>query len=76
MNADVTLKSIQFWIKPTAIMQFADVLEKSELPNCIVGTDNGAVVVEMDYDPREIVHAKQISELQGLAGILHHEHLD
>jgi len=76
MNADVTLKSIQFWIKPTAIMQFADVLEKSELANCIVGTDNGAVVVEMDYDPREIVQAKQISELQGLAGILHHEYLD
>ena len=76
MNSDVTLKSIQFWIKPTAIMQFADVLEKSELPNCIVGNDNGAIVVEMDYDPRDIVQAKQISEFQGLAGILHHEHLD
>ena len=76
MNANVTLKSIQFWIKPTAIMQFADVLEKSELPNCIVGTDNGAVVVEMDYDPRDIAQAKQISEFQGLAGILHHEHMD
>jgi hypothetical protein len=75
MNVNVTLKSIQFWIKPTAIMQFADVLEKLELPNCIVGTDNGAVVVEMDYDPADIVQAKQISELQGLAGILHHEHL-
>ena len=76
MNSDVTLKSIQFWIKPTAIMQFADVLEKSELPNCIVGTDNGAVVVEVDYNPRDIVQAKQISEFQGLAGILHHEYLD
>ncbi len=76
MNANVTLKSIQFWIKPASIMQFADVLEKSELPNCIVGTDNGAVVIEMDYDPIEIVQAKQISELQGLAGILHYEHLD
>ena len=76
MNADVTSKSIQFWIKPTAIMQFADVLEKSELPNCIVGTDNGAVVVEVDYDPRDLVQAMQISELQGLAAILHHEHLD
>ena len=76
MNANVTLKSIQFWMKPAAIMQFADVLEKSELPNCIIGTDNGAVVIEMDYDPREIVQAKQISELQGLAGILHYELLD
>ena len=76
MNANVTLKSIQFWIKPTAIMQFADVLEKSELPNCIVGTDNGAIVVEMDYDPRDIGQARQMSELQGLAGILHYEHLD
>ncbi len=76
MNVNVTLKSIQFWIKPTAIMQFADVLEKSELPNCIVGTDNGAIVVEVDYDPADKEDVRHISGLQKSEMMLHYENVD
>lgn len=76
MNVSVTLKSIQFWIKPTAIMQFADFLEKSELPNCIAGTDSGALVVEVDYDPANKEDVRHISGLQKSEIMLHFENVD
>ena len=72
----MTTKSIQFWVDPNGIIQFADLLEKSELPNCIVGTDDDAVVVEVDYEPGKSKQLQHIADLQELEVTLHHEYLD
>jgi hypothetical protein len=76
MKVNVTSKSIQFWVKPNGIMQFSELLEKSDLLNCIVGTDNGAVVVEVDYDSADSKELTLISDLQKSEIILHHEQID
>lgn len=72
----MTTKSIQFWVVPNGVLQFAEQIEKSELVNCILGTDSGAVVVEVDYDPASSAEAGHISSLQQLDTILHTEHVD
>ena len=69
-------KSIQFWVAPNGVLQFADLIEKSELVNCILGTDSGAVVVEVDYDPANDKETGHISSLQQLEVILHREHIE
>ena len=57
----MTTKSIQFWVAPTGVLQFAELIEKSELVNCILGTDSGAVVVEVDYDLASTTETGHIS---------------
>lgn len=72
----MTTKSIQFWVAPNGVLQFAELIEKSELVNCILGTDSGAVVVEVDYNPASTTETGHISSLQQLGIILHMEHVD
>ena len=72
----MTTKSIQFWVAPNGVLPFAELIEKSELVNCILGTDSGAVVVEVDYDPASATETGHISSLQQLDVILHLEHVD
>lgn len=72
----MTTKSIQFWVAPNGVLQFAELIEKSELANCILGTDSGAVVVEVDYDPANEKETRHISSLQQLEVILHREQIE
>lgn len=66
-------KSIQFWVEPNGVLQFAEFLEQAEFANCIVGTDDDAVVVEVDYDPRELSQMQSISDLKEAEAVLHYE---
>lgn len=76
MSESTFTKSIQFWVAPNGILQFAEAIEKSELVNCILGADSEAVVVEVDYDPASEKEAGHISSLQQLDVIMHLEHVD
>ena len=60
---EISTKSIQFWVKPDGIMRFSALLEKSDLLNCIIGVDSGAVVVEVDYNPDDEKETQHISAL-------------
>lgn len=48
-------------------------MEQSEFANCIVGTDDDAVVIEVDYDPRDLAQVQHISDLQDAEEVLHYE---
>jgi hypothetical protein len=72
----IITKSIQFWVEPNGVLQFAELLEKSELANCLLGTDSGAVVVEVDYDPASEADAGFLSSLRQEEFILHLEHVE
>ena len=73
---EIFTKSIQFWVKTDGIMRFSALIEKSDLLNCIIGIDSGAVVVEVDYNPEDEKEAYHISTLQQWDIILHHEFVD
>ncbi|MBL7690704.1 MAG: hypothetical protein JNM41_03860 [Flavipsychrobacter sp.] len=76
MSESTFTKSIQFWIDPVGIMQVAEIMEKSEFANCIVGTDDDAVVIEVDYDPRDLAQVQHISDLQNAEEVLHYEFIN
>jgi len=69
-------KSIQFWVEPNGVLQFAELLEKSELANCMLGTDSGAVVVEVDYDPENANDTEHVTSLHQLDIVQHLEYVD
>lgn len=76
MSESTFTKSIQFWIDPAGIIQIAEVMEKSEFANCIVGTDDDAVVIEVDYDPRDLAQVQYITDLQGAEEVLNYEFIN
>ena len=76
MSESTCTKSIQFWVEPDGILQFAELLEKSALTNCILGTDDDAIVIEVDYDPSDESNAQHIAALQQSDVIEHHEEID
>jgi hypothetical protein len=76
MSESASTKSIQFWIDPVGIMQVAEIMETSEFANCIVGTDDDAVIIEVDYDPRDLVQVQHISDLQDAEEVLHYEFIN
>lgn len=73
MSESTFTKSIQFWVDPAGIIRVAEVMEKSEFANCIVGTDDDAVVIEVDYDPRDLTQVRHIADLQEADEVLHYE---
>jgi hypothetical protein len=76
MSESTFTKSIQFWIDPAGIIPVAEVMEKSEFANCIVGTDDDAIVIEVDYDPHDLAHVKHITDLQEAEEVLHYEFIN
>ena len=76
MSESTFTKSIQFWVDPVGIMHVAEIMEKSEFANCIVGTDDDAVVIEVDYDPRDIGQVQHISDLKDAEEVLHYEFIN
>jgi hypothetical protein len=60
----VKMKSRTFNVPEELIIEFAQVLEKYDLPNSIEGTtEDGEVVIEVDYEEkqRKIIH--QLNDL-------------
>ena len=58
------MKSRTFNVPEELIIEFAEVLEKYDLPNSIEGTtDDGEIVIEVDYEDkqRKIIH--QLNDL-------------
>ena len=76
MSESKFTKSIQFWVDPAGILKVAEVMEKSEFANCIVGTDEDAVVIEVDYDPSDIAEMQRITVLQEAEAVLHYEYVN
>jgi hypothetical protein len=75
-NMSGVTKSIQFWVELNEVLQFAELLEKSGLANCILGTDSGAVLVEVDYDPENANDTEHVTSLQQLDIVQHLEYVD
>lgn len=76
MSESTFTNSIQFWIDPTGILKVAEVIEQSEFANCIVGTDDDAIVIKVDYDPRDIAQVQHITDLQEAEAVLHYEYIN
>lgn len=76
MSESTFTKSIQFWVDPAGIVRVAETMEKSEFANCIVGTDDDAVVIEVDYDPHDLAQVQHVSDLQGAEEVLHYEFIN
>ena len=76
MSESTFTKSIQFWIDPSGILRVAEVMEKSEFANCIVGTDDDAVVIEIDYDPCNVAQVQHITDQQEAEAVLHYEYVN
>jgi hypothetical protein len=76
MSDNTFTKSIQFWVDPNGIAQFAGLLEINDLPNCIMGVYEGAVIIEVDYNPKETEQQQYVHQLIKSDGVLHHDHLN
>lgn len=76
MSEKTFTKCIQFWIDPASMLQVAELMEQSEFANCIIGTDDDAVVIEVDYDLRDLAQVQRITDLQKSEAVLHYEYVN
>ncbi len=58
------MKSRTFNVPEELIIEFAQVLEKYDLPNSIEGTtDDGEIVIEVDYEDKQRKFIHQLNDL-------------
>jgi hypothetical protein len=71
MSESTFTKSVQFYVDPNGMLEFAGLLEVNDLPNCVMGAFQGAVVVDVDYNPKENIQLRHIKQLAEAGAVLH-----
>lgn len=76
MSESTFTKSVQFWVDPSGMLEFVGLLEINDLPNCVMGAYEGAVVIEVDYNPNENIQLRHVKQLAEASAVLHCEPLN